>query len=63
MNANSSALALAAVRKSFGNTEIIRGVDLAIPKGERHAIIGPNKKPTPPMKAASSSRPAPPLRA
>jgi branched-chain amino acid transport system ATP-binding protein len=37
-----SALELAAVKKSFGNTEIIRGVDLAIPKGERHAIIGPN---------------------
>jgi branched-chain amino acid transport system ATP-binding protein len=36
------ALALAGVKKSFGNTEIIRGVDLAIPKGERHAIIGPN---------------------
>ena len=36
------ALQLAGVRKSFGNTEIIRGVDLAIPKGERHAIIGPN---------------------
>jgi branched-chain amino acid transport system ATP-binding protein len=35
-------LALREVRKSFGNTEIIRGVDLAIPKGERHAIIGPN---------------------
>ncbi len=30
------------MRKSFGKTEIIRGVDLAIPKGERHAIIGPN---------------------
>ena len=38
----SAALELAAVRKSFGNTEIIRGVDLAIPRGERHAIIGPN---------------------
>jgi branched-chain amino acid transport system ATP-binding protein len=36
------ALELAGVRKSFGNTEIIRGVDLAIPRGERHAIIGPN---------------------
>jgi branched-chain amino acid transport system ATP-binding protein len=36
------ALALEAVRKSFGNTEIIRGVDLAIPQGERHALIGPN---------------------
>jgi branched-chain amino acid transport system ATP-binding protein len=38
----SAALELAGVRKSFGNTEIIRGVDLAIPRGERHAIIGPN---------------------
>jgi len=37
-----AALELASVRKSFGKTEIIRGVDLAIPKGERHAIIGPN---------------------
>ena len=38
----SPALELSALRKSFGKTEIIRGVDLAIPKGERHAIIGPN---------------------
>jgi branched-chain amino acid transport system ATP-binding protein len=36
------ALQLAAVRKSFGRSEIIRGIDLAIPRGERHAIIGPN---------------------
>ena len=35
-------LELIDVRKAFGNTEIIRGVDLVIPKGERHAIIGPN---------------------
>jgi len=40
--ATAPALELAGVRKSFGNTEIIRGVDLAIPRGERHAIIGPN---------------------
>jgi branched-chain amino acid transport system ATP-binding protein len=38
----SAALELRDVRKAFGNTEIIRGVDLAIPQGERHAIIGPN---------------------
>ena len=37
-----AALELAGVRKSFGKTAIIRGVDLSIPKGERHAIIGPN---------------------
>ena len=37
-----AALELAGVRKSFGKAEIIRGVDLAIPAGERHAIIGPN---------------------
>jgi branched-chain amino acid transport system ATP-binding protein len=36
------ALELSGVRKRFGATEIIRGVSLAIPRGERHAIIGPN---------------------
>ena len=36
------AVELRDVRKSFGRTEIIRGVNLSIPKGERHAIIGPN---------------------
>ena len=36
------ALELSGLRKSFGATQIIRGVDLAIPKGERHAVIGPN---------------------
>ena len=36
------AIALKSVRKSFGATEIIRGVDLDIPRGQRHAIIGPN---------------------
>jgi branched-chain amino acid transport system ATP-binding protein len=36
------ALSLRGVNKSFGNMQIIRGVDLDIRKGERHAIIGPN---------------------
>ena len=36
------AISLREVRKSFGHTEIIRGVDLDIPRGQRHAIIGPN---------------------
>jgi branched-chain amino acid transport system ATP-binding protein len=36
------ALDLQGVHKSFGATQIIRGVSLAIPRGERHAIIGPN---------------------
>jgi branched-chain amino acid transport system ATP-binding protein len=35
-------LELVGVHKSFGVTPIIRGVDLAIERGERHAIIGPN---------------------
>lgn len=35
-------LTLSGVRKSFGETEIIRGVDLVLHKGERHALIGPN---------------------
>ena len=38
----SSALALSDLRKSFDGTEIIRGVNLEIRDGERHAIIGPN---------------------
>lgn len=37
-----AALELREVRKNFGRTEIIRGVDLNIAKGERHALIGPN---------------------
>ena len=37
-----AALELREVRKNFGRTEIIRGVDLTIAKGERHALIGPN---------------------
>ncbi|MDR6537746.1 ABC transporter ATP-binding protein [Variovorax soli] len=36
------ALELKALRKNFGKTEIIRGVDLAVEAGERVAIIGPN---------------------
>jgi branched-chain amino acid transport system ATP-binding protein len=36
------ALEILGLRKSFGQAEIIRGVNLAIPKGERHAVIGPN---------------------
>lgn len=36
------ALQLRDVRKSFGATQIIRGVSLDILRGERHAIIGPN---------------------
>ena len=36
------ALELSGVRKSFGATAIIRGVDLSLARGERHALIGPN---------------------
>jgi len=35
-------LQLRDVRKSFGPTEIIRGVTLDIAAGQRHALIGPN---------------------
>ena len=30
------------LRKSYGQNEVIRGIDLAVTKGERVAIIGPN---------------------
>ncbi|MDP3618424.1 MAG: ATP-binding cassette domain-containing protein, partial [Ramlibacter sp.] len=38
----SHALELKDLRKSFGKTEIIRGVNLAVNAGERIAVIGPN---------------------
>ncbi|MDO4724322.1 MAG: ABC transporter ATP-binding protein [Comamonadaceae bacterium] len=38
----SYALQLRGLSKHFGKTEIIRGVDLAVQRGERVAIIGPN---------------------
>ena len=37
-----SILTLNNVSKNFGKTEIIRGVNLEIVDGEKHAIIGPN---------------------
>jgi branched-chain amino acid transport system ATP-binding protein len=39
---STSALQLLDVHKSFGVTPIIRGVNLDVRTGERHAIIGPN---------------------
>ena len=36
------ALELKAVRKAFGKSEIIRGAELQVTRGERMAIIGPN---------------------
>jgi len=35
-------LSIRGLRKSFGAAEIIRGVDLDLRAGERHALIGPN---------------------
>lgn len=37
-----SILSIRGLRKSFGATEIIRGVDLDLRAGERRALIGPN---------------------
>ncbi|WP_213778939.1 ABC transporter ATP-binding protein [Caballeronia sp. dw_276] len=37
-----TALELRQITKRFGNTDILRGIDLDIRKGERHALIGPN---------------------
>src|SRR3978361_1168111 len=37
-----SALSLRSVGKAFGALDIIRGVNLDIAQGQRHAIIGPN---------------------
>ena len=39
---SASALQLVDLHKSFGITPIIRGVNLEVHRGERHAVIGPN---------------------
>jgi branched-chain amino acid transport system ATP-binding protein len=39
---STSALRLVDLQKSFGATPIIRGVNLDVKQGERHAVIGPN---------------------
>jgi len=36
------AVELIDLRKRFGSTEVIRGVNLEVSQGERHAVIGPN---------------------
>ncbi len=38
----SAVLDISGLRKTFGNIHIIRGLDLTVEQGERHAIIGPN---------------------
>ncbi len=42
MTASNFALELKDLRKSFGKSEIIRGINIAVPSGERVGIIGPN---------------------
>ncbi len=42
MTPDPPAIELRGLHKRFGNTPVINGVDLAIARGERHAIIGPN---------------------
>jgi len=37
-----AALELRGIAKRFGATHVLRGVDLRVEQGERHAIIGPN---------------------
>ncbi|SAL31111.1 ABC transporter-like protein [Caballeronia sordidicola] len=37
-----TALELRQITKRFGATQILRGVDLSVRQGERHALIGPN---------------------
>jgi branched-chain amino acid transport system ATP-binding protein len=39
---SAAALRLDGLHKSFGRTDIIRGVTLEVKQGERHALIGPN---------------------
>ena len=42
MTTAASALRVTGLEKAFGPTKIIRGVELDVAAGERHAVIGPN---------------------
>jgi len=42
MTSAASALRVTGLEKAFGPTKIIRGVELDVAAGERHAVIGPN---------------------
>ncbi len=42
MTSAASALLVTGLEKAFGPTKIIRGVELDVAAGERHAVIGPN---------------------
>ena len=42
MGVGQPVLELKSLHKSFGETQIIRGVDLVVKRGQRHALIGPN---------------------
>jgi len=42
MREGGAAIEISNLHKSFGKTQVIRGVNLSINRGERHAIIGPN---------------------
>ncbi|MEZ5818767.1 MAG: ABC transporter ATP-binding protein [Hyphomicrobiaceae bacterium] len=42
MAGGEAVLELKELRKAFGETQIIRGVNLTVRQGERHALIGPN---------------------
>ncbi len=42
MPAGTLALHVTGLKKAFGPTKIIRGVELQVARGERHAVIGPN---------------------
>lgn len=42
MDAAVPALVLTDIRRSFGDLDVLKGIDLSVPRGELHAILGPN---------------------
>lgn len=42
MTRGSAAIVARGVTRRFGRVEVLRGVDLTVLRGERHAVIGPN---------------------
>lgn len=39
---NGDAIALHGIVQRFGAQTVLDGIDLSVPSGERHALIGPN---------------------
>lgn len=50
-----NAIEIRDVQKSFGITKVIRDLNLKVAQGERHALIGPERRPASRQRSISSA--------